>query len=167
MTTKTAEEKELADELVHGDLKSSADPTLKPMGDVMIEIPFDQPFNEDVSNILTSLESKGWNVMTRTWWPSESFEDSSEGVDTGRPVIGTGDATNNIINGVSLPLIDESSTYKVVKIIRPEDRVEGGDSGILYLMNGHGDVKEYMENEGFLIIDDTEKLHHALAENTP
>jgi hypothetical protein len=157
----SAKIKELAESSPH----SAMEPDAKPVGSVMIELPYNQPFDTEVVGLVSSLESRGWTVLHR-WKSLLSTEDSSDGMLTGKPVIDNSQAVNNVINGVSLPLIDETSTYKVVRIIRPEDRLEGGDSGIFYLMNGNGDVKEYLENEGFLIMDDEQKLHHALVQGT-
>ncbi|MNL87293.1 hypothetical protein D3C87_2163840 [compost metagenome] len=53
----------------------------------------------------------------------------------------------------------------MVKLVRPEDTVKDGESGLLYLMNGNGDVKEYLQNEGFLVVDEEEQLHTAILEN--
>lgn len=140
------------------------EPGYKPQGDVMIEIPIDHVWDEQMDSLVTSLESRGWNVHHRYVIGSSSMEDSSDGQQTGRPVIGNATDTNSIINGVVLPTVDETNTYRVVQIVRPEDTVKGGESGLLYLMNGVGGVKEYMKNEGFLIVDDEDALHTALVE---
>lgn len=166
MTENEREELHLKD----GAPELASEPGTKPQGDVMIEIPFDQNWNGEMTDLVQSLESKGWKVSTKVFF-DPSFEDNtSDGVATGRPVSGTLEGANNIIDGVSMPKIDEKSVYKVVQIVRPEDTVPGGDSKLLYLMNGNGDVKEYMKNEGYLVVDDADGLHTALInhpEKTP
>lgn len=154
---------------LNGDIVLSSEPGTKPQGDVLIEIPVNEYWDGDLQNVVTSLEAKGWNVHLK-WLAEGSFEDnSSDGTATGRPMSDTAAnaaGANNIINGVTMPQLDEKSVYKVVQIVRPEDTLPGGDSKILYLMNGNGDVKEYMQNEGYLIADEIEGLHTVLT-STP
>jgi hypothetical protein len=144
-----------------GGLQMASLPDEREMGTVMIELPVNQAYDEGINKTVESLESKGWKVLWRRNG-DPSMEDTSEGIDTGKPVVGTESGDNNIINGVSLPKIDDHSVYKVVKLVRPEDTVPDGESDILYLMNGQGDVKEYLEHEGYLVVDEDEKLHTAL-----
>lgn len=155
---------EEVEKLTEGSPRNAAEPDARPMGDVMIDLAVDMTHHEEVGRIITCLESRGWRVHTRC--RDISNEDSSDGIMTGKPVIDTHSETNNVINGVSLPVLDDTSSYKVVRIVRPEDRVEGGDSGILYLMNGDGDVKEYLEHEGHLVVDDEQKLHDILVQRS-
>jgi len=166
MTENEHEELHLKD----GAPELASEPGTKPQGDVMIEIPFDQNWNGEMTDLVQSLESKGWKVNTRVFFEPSFEENTSDGVATGRPVSGTLEGANNIIDGVSMPKIDEKSVYKVVQIVRPEDTLPGGDSKLLYLMNGNGDVKDYMKNEGYLVVDDQDELHTALVnhpEKTP
>jgi len=162
-----AEEKEKAEKAVKETIPGMhmrSLPDARDSGEVMIELPTTMPFDDGVNGIIESLEAKGFKVSWRREGDA-SFEDASEGIDTGRPVAGTSSGDNNIINGVSLPKVDDHSVYKVVKLVRPEDTVKDGESGLLYLMNGNGDVKEYLQNEGFLVVDEEEQLHTAILEN--
>lgn len=130
-----------------------------PQGDVLIELPVkDDNISAEVIKIAESLESKGWKVRVR-FVDDYSIEDSSDGVHAGLPSVATNNAVNNVVNGVFVPELQPSDVYQVVQIVRPEDTVKNGTSKILYLMNGDGDIKNMLQDEGHLVVDERDALH--------
>lgn len=140
-----------------------------PQGDVLIEFPDDDSdLKSEVIKIADSLESKGWKVHI----PSISYvtgyspEGSSDGVNAGLPSMNADNAINNVVNGVYVPELKPSDIYQVVQVVRPEDTVQSGMSKILYLMNGEGDIKDMLREEGHLVVDEKDALHLMLKGET-
>ena len=130
-----------------------------PQGDVLIELPTkDDNISAEVIKISESLESKGWKVRVR-FMDDYSAEDSSDGMHAGLPSVASNNAVNNVVNGVYVPELQPSDVYQVVQIVRPEDTVKEGTSKILYLMNGDGDIKNMLQDEGHLVVDEKDALH--------
>lgn len=129
-----------------------------PQGDVLIELPDrNDQLEAEVIKIADSLESKGWRV--RYHYGHYSPEGSSDGIHAGLPSMGADNAVNNVVNGVYVPELKPSDVYQVVQIVRPEDTVQAGMSKILYLMNGDGDIKDMLRDEGHLVVDEKDALH--------
>jgi hypothetical protein len=127
-------------------------------GDVLIELPMqDDNITAEVIKIADSLESKGWRVHIPTL--GYSTEGSSDGVHSGLPSMNADNAVNNVINGVYVPELKTSDVYQVVQVVRPEDTVPQGMSKILYLMNGDGEIKDMLRDEGHLVVDEKDALH--------
>lgn len=137
-----------------------------PQGDVLIELPDrNDQLEAEVIKIADSLESKGWKVHYK--YPDYSSEGSSDGIHAGLPSMNADNAVNNVVNGVYVPELKPSDVYQVVQIVRPEDTVQSGMSKILYLMNGDGEIKDMLRNEGHLVVDEKDALHLMLKGQTP
>lgn len=146
-------------------LKSAVQEGFAEQGTVMIELPTENDdIDAEVLKISTSLESKGWKVKTCVG--TYSPEDSSEGVHAGLPSMNTDNGVNNVVNGVYVPELKSSDVYQVVQLIRPEDTVQAGTSKILYLMNGDGDIKDMLRDEGHLVVDERDAIHLLLSGQT-
>lgn len=141
-----------------GSVKFANEEGYAPQGTVMIEIPDDSSeVDSEIRRIGVSLESKGWTVLTCKG--EYSKEDGSDGVHSGLPSVASDNKINNVVNGVFVPELKPSDVYQVVQIVRPEDTVKAGTSKILYLMNGDGDIKNMLQEEGHLVVNEQDALH--------
>lgn len=155
----------LLDALSNESAKFSNEEGYVPQGDVLIELPMqDDNITAEVIKIADSLESKGWKVHVPAI--GYSTEGSSDGVNAGLPSMNADNAVNNVVNGVYVPELKSSDIYQVVQIVRPEDTVPQGMSKILYLMNGDGDIKDMLREEGHLVVDEKDALHLMLQGQT-
>lgn len=145
------------------DTPLASNPDYKAQSVVMIEFPQGLRDNEEMRNLRASLESRGWKVSQRC--SQYSTEDVSDGDSTGRPIPTEKEVMDNaIMNGVHNVYSDDE-LYKVVRLVRPEDTLPDSNSDIIYLMNGNGDVMDFLRNEGHLVVDEEDALHRMLLED--
>jgi len=144
-------------------LRLASEPGYREVNNVMIELntPLDQ-YQDSITFVTESLRKEGWKVRLRCKGEEISVESFSDGIMPGGISLNGANEVNNVMNGVYVPDFKDEDLYRAVSVIRPEDTAPDSKEGVLFLVDGNGDIKDYLAGEGYKVATDADTLQALL-----
>ena len=146
----------------HG-IRLASEPGYRDESNVMIELSVSNDrYHDSVTGCMESLRKDGFKVRMRCQGEEISLESYSDGIMTGNISLNENNEVNNVMNGVYIPDFKDEDLYKIVNVIRPEDTAPDSKEGVLFLVDGNGQIKDYLQGEGYKVASDAETLQALL-----
>jgi len=163
--SKSRDDSNTFDSAKEGDegLRLASEPGYREAGNVMIELSTSQIQHQDtITYVSESLRKAGFNVRVRLEGIDLSVESYSDGIMPGGISLNGANEINNVMNGVYVPDFKDSDMYHAVSVIRPEDTAPENKDGVLFLVDGNGEIKDYLQGEGYKVASDADTLQALL-----
>lgn len=144
-------------------IRLANEPGYREVGNVMIELNTSQnQYQDSITYVSESLRKAGFKVRMRYQETGVSVESISDGIMPGNISLNGANEVNNVMNGVYVPDFKDSDLFRSVNVIRPEDAAPDDKSGVLFLVDGNGEIKDYLTDEGYKVASDAETLQALL-----
>lgn len=144
-------------------LRLASEPGYREVGNVLIELKTSQDqYQDSITFVTESLRKSGFKVRLRYNGADVSTESYSDGVMPGGISLNGANEVNNVMNGVYVPDFKDSDLYHAVSVIRPEDTAPENKDGVLFLVDGNGEIKDYLQGEGYKVASDADTLQALL-----
>lgn len=144
-------------------LRLASEPGYREVGNVMIELTTAQDqYQDSIVFAAESLRKSGFKVRMRCNGTDVSTESFSDGIMPGGISLNGANEVNNVMNGVYVPDFKDEDMYRAVSVIRPEDTAPESKDGVLFLVDGNGEIKDYLQGEGYKVASDADTLQALL-----